>query len=335
MKNDAPTQADTAKGGPAVEQPQARRADPALRIPHSALRIAVLLGGPSAEREVSLKSGAAVAKALRSLGHEVHEVDPRHGELSLPAGIEVVFLALHGTYGEDGTVQQQLENLGLPYTGCDSEASRLAFNKILTKRRCLEAGVPTPAFEVLHSPAASWPMGWKPPVVLKPARQGSSVGLQFVLRVEDWREALAEAFRFDAEVVMEEKIEGRETTVGILDGQPLPVVEVRPKRGAYDYHNKYTSGATDYFCPAPFDAATTARMQTVALGAFAAISGRDYARVDVMVRAKAEPVVLEVNTLPGMTETSLLPKAAAAAGLSYAGLCQKMVDLALRRAPRK
>ena len=153
--------------------------------------------------------------------------------------------------------------------------------------------------------------------------------------MEDWREALAEAFRFDAEVVMEEKIEGRETTVGILDGQPLPVVEVRPKRGAYDYHNKYTSGATDYFCPAPFDAATTARMQTVALGAFAAISGRDYARVDVMVRAKAEPVVLEVNTLPGMTETSLLPKAAAAAGLSYAGLCQKMVDLALRRAPRK
>ena len=123
---------------------------------------------------MSLKSGAAVAKALRSLGHEVHEVDPRHGELSLPAGIEVVFLALHGTYGEDGTVQQQLENLGLPYTGCDSEASRLAFNKILTKRRCLEAGVPTPAFEVLHSPAASWPMGWKPPVVLTPP-PGSSL----------------------------------------------------------------------------------------------------------------------------------------------------------------
>ncbi len=335
MKNCVPDHADSSVTGLVADQPQAGQADSAIRTLPAALRIAVLLGGPSAEREVSLKSGAAVARALRSLGHEVHEVDPRDGELSLPAGIEVVFLALHGTYGEDGTVQQQLEYLGLPYTGCGSEASRLAFDKILTKRCCLEAGVPTAAFEVLNSPAASWPMGWKPPVVLKPARQGSSVGLQFVQRVEDWREALAEAFRFDTEVVMEEKIEGRETTVGILDGQPLPVVEVRPKRGAYDYHNKYTSGATDYFCPAPFDAATTALIQTVALGAFAAIGGRDYARVDVMVRAKAEPVVLEVNTLPGMTKTSLLPKAAAAAGMSYAGLCQEMADLALRRAPRR
>ena len=174
-------------------------------------------------------------------------------------------------------------------------------------------------------------MGWNPPLVLKPVRQGSSVGLQFVERVEQWPGALAESLRHDTEVLMEEKIVGRECTVGILGDRALPIVEVRPKSGVYDYRTKYSVGATEYFCPAPFDEATTRRVQDVALGAFRAIGGRDYSRVDVMVRANGEPVVLEVNTLPGMTETSLLPKAAAAAGIGYAELCQRMVDLALRR----
>ena len=175
-------------------------------------------------------------------------------------------------------------------------------------------------------------MGWTPPVVLKPVRQGSSVGLQFVERVDDWSAALAEALRYGSEVLMEERILGRETTVGILGGEALPVVEVRPKQGRYDYRNKYTRGQTDYFCPAPFDPATTERIQAVGLAAFRAVGGRDYGRVDVMVRSGGEPVVLEVNTLPGLTETSLLPKAAAA-GLGFAELCQRMVDLALRHAP--
>ncbi|MGH7979135.1 MAG: D-alanine--D-alanine ligase family protein, partial [Limisphaerales bacterium] len=166
---------------------------------------------------------------------------------------------------------------------------------------------------------------------VKPVRQGSSVGLQFVERIDDWDAALATALRFDSEVLAEEKIVGRETTVGILDGRALPIVEVRPRAGNYDYTNKYTSGATEYFCPADFDAATSKRVQSAALGAFQAIGGRDYGRVDVMVRPDGSPVVLEVNTLPGMTETSLLPKAAAAAGLDYGQLCQRMVDLALRR----
>ena len=174
-------------------------------------------------------------------------------------------------------------------------------------------------------------MGWQPPVVLKPVRQGSSVGLQFVDRVGDWSAALAEALRYDSQVLMEERIVGRETTVGILAGAALPVVEVRPKEGTYDYDNKYTTGATEYFCPAPFDAPITRRIQAVALGAFQAVGGRDYGRVDVIVRPDGEPVVLEVNTLPGMTETSLLPKAAAAAGLSYPELCQRMVTLAMAR----
>ena len=295
------------------------------------LNITVMLGGPSAEREVSLRSGAAVARALRSLGHEVFELDPRTPEWSLPPRSDVVFLALHGTYGEDGTVQAQLERLGVPYTGCDAEASRIAFDKVLTKQSCLEAGVPTAKFVAVNSPAAAFPEAFSLPLVVKPVRQGSSVGLQFVERAGDWPTALAASLKFDSEVLVEEKIIGRETTVGLLGGEVLPVVEVRPKTGSYDYQNKYTAGATEYFCPADFDPATTRRIQRAALGAFKAIGGRDYARVDVMVRPDGSPVVLEVNTLPGMTETSLLPKAAAAAGMNYAELCQRMVDLALAR----
>ncbi len=299
------------------------------------LNITLMLGGPSAEREVSLRSGAAVAQALRSLGHTVNELDPRADEWSLPANTDLVFLALHGTYGEDGTVQRRLDELHVAYTGCDAEASRIAFDKHLTKLRCVAAGVPTARFALLDSAAASWPIGWDPPVVLKPVRQGSSVGLQFVERVAEWSQCLVEAFRFDTEVLMEEKIAGRETTVGILGAEPLPIVEVRPKTGVYDYQSKYTSGATEYLCPAPFDAPTTERIQSAALKAFEAVGGRDYARVDVMVRANGEPVVLEVNTLPGMTETSLLPKAAAAAGLSYPELCQRMIELAQNRRSKR
>src|SRR4051812_12931576 len=164
------------------------------------LKIAVMLGGPSAEREVSLRSGAAVAKALRSLGHDVYEVDPgakvestkpKKGSKSEPGwslapGTDIVFLALHGTYGEDGTVQTELEKIGVPYTGCDAEASRIAFDKVLTKKACVAHGVPTARFEVFDSAKTTWPRGWNPPVVLKPVRQGSSVGLQMVDRVEEF-----------------------------------------------------------------------------------------------------------------------------------------------------
>lgn len=295
------------------------------------LKIVVMLGGPSAEREVSLRSGGAVAEALRSLGHEVSELDPRTSDWALAPKTDVVFLALHGTYGEDGTVQDRLDKLGVPYTGCDMESSRVAFDKFLSKQRFVAKGIPTARFVLIDSPNASWPMGWNPPVVLKPVRQGSSVGLQFVERVADWGKALAEAMRFDTQVLMEEKIDGRETTVGILGTQALPVVEVRPRSGSYDYQSKYTAGMTEYLCPAPFDQSITGRIQAAGLGAFEAVGARDYARVDIMVRPNGDPVVLEVNTLPGMTETSLFPKAAAAAGLSYAGLCQRMIELALQR----
>lgn len=293
-----------------------------------------MLGGPSAEREVSLNSGAAAAAALRSLGHSVQELDPVTPDWKLPNPTDVVFLALHGSYGEDGTVQQQLEDLGTPYTGCGVEASRIAFDKVLTKQRCLAADVPTARYAVFKSAGAPFPADWKPPVVLKPVRQGSSVGLQMVDDVKDFPRALAESLRYDTEVLMEERIIGRETTVGILDGKALPVAEIRVKQGAFDYKNKYTPGAATHICPAEFDAAATARIQEAALGAFRAVGGRDYGRVDVMVRASGDPIVLEVNTLPGMTALSILPEAAAAAGLSYAQLCQCMLDMAMKRSRR-
>jgi D-alanine-D-alanine ligase len=295
------------------------------------LNVVVMLGGRGAEREVSLRSGAAVAKALRSRGHVVSELDPKEDGWELPEHADVVFLALHGTYGEDGTVQAELERLGVPYTGCGAEASRIAFDKLLTKQRCIKAGVATPRFQTIESPTASWPVGWDPPVVLKPVRQGSSVGLQMVERVSDWSAALKETFRYGSDVLMEEKILGRETTVGILQGQALPLVEIRPRTAMNDYNTKYTAGASEFLCPAPFGPEASARIQGAALKAFEAVDGRDYARVDIMVRGDGEPFVLEVNTLPGMTELSLLPKAAAAAGIDYAELCQRMVGLALAR----
>lgn len=288
-----------------------------------------MLGGPGAEREVSLRSGAAVARALRSLGHMVQEVDPQSRVWTLPAGTEVVFLALHGIYGEDGGVQRDLEALGVPYTGCGPDASAISFDKMASKRRFLKNGVPTPKCFVISDARAEWPQGWQLPVVVKPVRQGSSVGLRFVDDARQWEPSLAEALRYDSEALIEERITGRETTVGILDGKPLPVVEVRPKGGVYDYNNKYTAGANEYLCPAPFEPGVTASIQAAGLAAFYAVGARDYARIDVMVTPRGQPMVLEVNTLPGMTETSLLPKAAQAAGIGYAELCQRMVDLAL------
>jgi D-alanine-D-alanine ligase len=299
------------------------------------LNILVMAGGASAEREVSLRSGAAVARALRSLDHGVTQMDPQDDRWTVPAGIEVVFLALHGTYGEDGTVQRRLDEMGMLYTGCDAESSRIAFDKLETKRRCVAAGVSTPRFTVVRSARAGFPLGWQPPLVVKPVRQGSSVGLRFVDQVEDWREAVAATLLHDSEALVEERVLGRETTVGILAGEALPVVEIRPLDGGYNYENKYTPGATEYSCPAAFDRVTTERLQELALRAFDAVGGRDYGRVDMMVGGDGQPLVLEVNTLPGMTETSLLPKAALAAGIQFADLCQRMVALALDRAAKE
>lgn len=296
------------------------------------LNITVMLGGPSAEREVSLRSGAAVVQALQELGHCVRELDPADSHWTLAPETDAVFLALHGTYGEDGSVQARLDALGTPYTGCGAEASRIAFDKVATKRRCAAVGVATARWAVFSQPSARWPEGWTAPVVIKPARQGSSVGLMIVQAEEELEAALAQALSHDDTILMEERIVGREVTAGILDERALPVVEIRPRQGAYDYRNKYTAGATEYLVPAPLDPAVTARVQSDAVSVFDAIGGRGYGRVDFIVEASGRPVLLEVNTLPGMTELSLFPMAAKAAGIEFPALCQRMVELALRAA---
>tara|TARA_Y100001934_G_C12371311_1_gene786474 strand:- start:2939 stop:3868 length:930 start_codon:yes stop_codon:yes gene_type:complete len=294
--------------------------------------ICVMLGGPSPEREVSLRSGAAVAGALREAGHRVVELDPADGSFQLPPNVDVVFLALHGTYGEDGTVQSELDALGVPYTGCSAAVSRLAFDKVQTKRTCAGHSLAMANDVVIEEQDAELPLGLKLPLVLKPATQGSSIGLEFVDTASAWPSGLAKALALGGPVLVEEKILGREVTAGVVGGEALPLVEIRPKTGAYDYKNKYTTGATEYICPAEFDEATTMRIQTAAGQALAAVGGGSYVRVDFIVRDSGEPVLLEINTLPGMTETSLLPKAAEAAGMSFTELCQRLVDLALEPA---
>lgn len=297
------------------------------------IRVAVVYGGPSEEREVSLRSGLAVARALESAGYIVFKVDPVDGRLQLPEPVDVVFLALHGRYGEDGQIQEELEKLGVPYTGSGPEASRIGFDKVQSKEAFLKSNVPTPRFFVFNALTDEWPAGWQPPVVLKPARQGSSIGLQFVERKEELYPKLREAGRYGWPVLMEEEIEGSEATVGILDGEALPVVEVCPVDGHFDYNHKYSKGMTKYYCPARFGDELNSKIKSEALRAFNAIGARDYGRVDLRIDRMGNIYVLEVNTLPGMTETSLLPLAARNAGYSFVELCKKMIELALRRKP--
>ena len=220
----------------------------------------------------------------------------------------MVFLALHGTYGEDGQVQSELEKLGVPYTGCGVDASRLAFDKVEAKRRFMELNIPTAKFTVVAEADAQPPSALNLPLVLKPVGQGSSVGLQFVEQTDEWSGALEMAQEHGSRILVEEKVIGREVTVAVLAGVALPVVEVRAVDGLYDYRNKYLSGTTEYLCPAPFSREETNRIQQIGLKAFLAVGGRDYGRVDIIVTESGVPVVLEVNTLPGMTRNQLVPE---------------------------
>lgn len=293
------------------------------------MRIVVLYGGESDEREVSLQSGMRVAAALRSVGHQVMRVDHRMDRL--PAilsdlrAADAVFLALHGGDGEDGTLQAILEQNGIfHYTGSDPRSAALAMEKAAAKICVAARGVPVARGEVL-SPLASEPP-FPFPVVLKPVSGGSSVGLHFVRTQKEWRRIPAREG-----ILCEELLPGREFTVGILNGAALPAVEIRPIGGAYDYEHKYTVGASEELCPAPLDAPRALRLAKLALTAFAALGLRDYARIDFREDGMGNPRFLEANTLPGMTETSLLPLAAKAAGVGFAELCERMSALAAKR----
>lgn len=288
--------------------------------------VAVLMGGVSAEREVSLASGAAIARALKSRGYRVTEVDVMTGAFPVPAGIDLAFIALHGTYGEDGQVQSYLRSQRVPFTGSDEKASLLAFDKILSKQMFEKRGINSARYEVLRR---GQPRTLPLPVVVKPPRQGSSIGLTRVMSEEDWTRAVTVAGEFDDEMLVEAFIDGRELTVGIVGEEVLPVVEIRAPDGHYDYRAKYTKGLTEYVCPAPLDAEMTRACQAIAWQTFVALGASGLGRVDVLMSRDGHPYVLELNTIPGFTETSLLPKAAAAAGISFVDLCDKIVRYTL------
>ena len=293
--------------------------DPASR------HLTVLKGGPGSERDVSLRSGASVAAALRSAGALVEEVEVIGTEVNLPAGTELVFNLIHGTFGEDGGLQARLEERGVPYTGEGVEESRAAFDKILTKKALVSAGVPTPRFEILYAgEIPTLPL----PIVIKAPRQGSSVGVNLIHSSEEIPAALADCLLHGEEILVEELVSGRELTVGVLGEEVLPVVEIRPREGFYDYTNKYTKGATEYLVPAPLSDEETKVVQEAALAAVKALGLKVYSRVDILLGADG-PTVLEINTIPGMTETSLLPKAAAASGLDFVALCCRIAALSL------
>ena len=292
------------------------------------LHLVVLMGGPGSEREVSLRSGAAVSNALRGGGYDVTEVDVQGADFVLPEDAGLCVNMLHGTFGEDGQLQALLDARGIAYTGEGEAASRLAFDKLASKTLFEKAGVPTPRWEVLAP-------GQKPslplPIVVKAPREGSSVGVHLVRAVGELEAALADCVSLDEEILVEELVEGRELTGGVIGDRALAVVEIRPHEGFYDYAHKYTKGASEYFCPAPLDEATTRCVQATALAAHRALGLEVYSRVDILLRADGTPFVLEANTIPGMTETSLLPKAAAAAGLSFLGLCEEIAQLSWQR----
>src|SRR5215510_3830875 len=298
-------------------------------------KIAVLMGGPGSEREVSLATGRGVAKALRSLGADVVEIDVRNEDFQLPEDIDLAFITIHGTFGEDGRIQKILERRGIAYTGDGASASKIAFDKIRTKEKFQEHGVTTPPWEVIHS-------GQRPtiplPIVVKPAREGSTVGVVIVKNEKELESAIGEAAKYDHELLIEKFVSGRELTIGILGDQALPILEIIPKGGFYDFNNKYpflnpqAGGGAEHVCPANIDAVKTKEIQQLALRAFQAAGLQVYARVDAILSEHDQPFILEINNIPGMTEASLLPEAAAAAGISYVDLCAQIIALSRARA---
>jgi D-alanine-D-alanine ligase len=304
-------------------------------------RVAVVMGGLSAEREVSLNTGAGVLAALRARGWDAVEIDWRPGtslaRLLEDAGAAVVWNALHGTWGEDGAVQGLCSCLQLPCTGSGVLASALAMDKVMSKRIFESNGVPTPRWRVLpHDPGgpaadradddalAAWPL----PFVIKPANEGSSVGVSIVEARDQLAPALALARQFHGPVIVEDYIAGTEVFVGILNGRVLGSVEVRPATRFYDYEAKYKRSDTQYLIPPELPASVIARSHQLALAAYQALGCTGHARPDLRISTTGEPFVLEVNTLPGMTGTSLLPKIARSVGIDYPTLCEEILETA-------
>lgn len=285
-------------------------------------RVAVLFGGTSAERDVSLRSGQAVLSALQHSGVDAYEVDPKHQSLAELAASKPdrVFIVLHGRGGEDGSMQGALEQLNLPYTGSKVLGSALAMDKSRCKGLFRALGIPTADFQVLQQVEQAThellqSLGGK--VMVKPANEGSSIGMSVATNETTLKTAVAAALAFDRDVLVERWIDGRELTVSVLGEEVLPIIEMRTPRDFYDYEAKYQVDTTEYLCPAPLDKALTQQVQQIAWQAFTAVAASGWGRVDFMLDEHDKPYVLEVNTVPGMTEKSLVPMAAKAAGYSF------------------
>ena len=301
-------------------------------------KIAVLMGGPGSERDVSMATGKGVANALRSLGAEVSEVDVKDADFVLPDGIELAFITVHGTFGEDGQLQQILEDRGVRYTGEGVTESDRAFDKIKSKEAFRKHNVATPYWQIIT-------VGQRPampiPFVIKAPRQGSTVGVHIIRNEREVDAAIADASTYDRELLVEKFIAGRELTIGILGDQALPIIEIIPKGGFYDFTNKYpflnpkAGGAAEHVCPAKIDPDKTKEIQDLALRAYRALGLQVYSRVDVLLPDDGAATVLEVNTIPGMTEASLLPEAAAVVGINYADLCLRIIELSRVRMERQ
>lgn len=297
------------------------------------MKIAVLMGGPGSERKVSLKSGEGVVSALRSLSADVTAVDVADENFALPEGTRLAFNVIHGTFGEDGQVQRILDARGVPYTGEGVRGSELAIDKIATKQRLVERGVPTAKSEIIRNGARpALPL----PLVIKAPKEGSSVGIYIVKDEAELEKSLAEAWKFGSELLVEQFIAGRELTVGVVGDIALPVIEIVAKKDFYNFENKYpflnpNAAGADHFCPAPLSPEITALVQRTGIAAHRALDLEIYSRVDILLTDAGEPFVLEVNTIPGMTPSSLLPEAAAAVGISYAELCRRIIELSLAR----
>jgi D-alanine-D-alanine ligase len=295
-------------------------------------KIAVLKGGPGSEREVSLKTAESVEAALASMGAVVFPVDVTGPDFEVPVDVFIAMNLIHGTFGEDGQIQALLEQRGIRYTGAGVDSSRVAFDKFLSKEKFLAAGVPTPRSQE-YPLDGSEPLRLALPVVAKPPREGSSVGVHIVHTDDEWRAAVEDERRFGQTTMVEEYIAGKELTIGILGDQVLPVIHIEPVDGFYDINNKYPwmtgKGRTLYHCPAPLGDEVTRRVQDAAMAAFKACGTEVYGRVDAMLRDDGEPFVLEINTIPGMTSSSLLPKAAKACGIGFPELCARIIELSL------
>ncbi len=304
------------------------------------LRIGVLCGGPSNEREVSLASGEAVASALAGAGREVVRGVLDEGSASeldaLLSRADVFFVALHGKFGEDGTLQALLEERGAVYTGSGPESSRVCFDKITARRVFAENGIPHPRGRVLRrGEEIAEEVARMLPCVVKPAASGSSIGVSIIREASELPRALERAFAEDDRVLAEEYVAGRELTVGFLGERVLPIIELRPAREFYDYDAKYADEATGYICPAALPERTAGEVASLAERAFRALDCRDLGRIDLILGKDERPSFLEMNTIPGFTSHSLVPKAAAAAGIGFGELCAEVLRSALVRAGRK